>query len=59
MATAFRPAPSAVAEQVLPSRNRLLITFGCVFFLVAATLVIVAQNLVRRPDTAIMIPAGQ
>ena len=59
MATAFRPEPSVAHEQVLPSRNRLLVTFGCVFFLVAATLVIVAQNMVRRPDAAIMIPAGQ
>ena len=58
MARSLRPDPSEHA-QVLPSRNRLLIACGVVFFLVAATLVVVAQNRVRRPDVPIMIPAGQ
>jgi hypothetical protein len=39
------------------SRNRLLMMFGLLFFLVAATLVVVAQSSLRRADSPIIIQA--
>ena len=52
-------APMVVAaEPLASSRNRVLMLFGVVFFLVAATLVVVAQNATRRHEAPILIQAG-
>ena len=53
-------APMHAAEAAIPSnRNRVFVAFGLVFFLMAVTLVVVAQNATRRNEsTPILIHNG-